>query len=72
MLNMKSLLLRMAVLDAECVPLKSIPIQFLREREHSYRQCLYLDEADERVFLFQTTYLPLRDRQTLDMQNTDK
>ena len=68
MLNMKSLLLRMAALDAECVPLKSIPIQFLRERELSYRQCIYLDEADERIFLFQTTYLPLRDRQTLDMQ----
>ena len=53
---MKSLLLWMAALDAEYGPLKSIPIQFLRVWEVSHRQCIYLDEADKRKVLFQTTY----------------
>lgn len=41
----------MAALDAECVLLKSIRIQYLGVWELSHCYCIYLDELDERIVL---------------------
>lgn len=71
MLNMTMLLLGMTALDAECALLKCIRIQYLGVWELSHRNCIYVDQADERIVL-QSTYAHLHDGQTLDMRKTDQ